>query len=61
MNEVDRTLYALFAQCCAAGLPLSNCLFADGMVAKHELIAMLRVQLKDWLDKPGAASYEPSP
>lgn len=53
MSEVDRTLYALFAQCCTAGLPLSNALFSDGTATKHELIAMLRVQLDEWLAKLG--------
>jgi hypothetical protein len=60
MSEVDRILYALFAQCCAAGLPLSNGLFADGMATKHELIAMLRAQLKEWLEKLGDGD-EPKP
>jgi hypothetical protein len=52
MSDIDRDLYSLFAQCYLAGLPLSNALFADGLASKHELIAMLRKQLREWLGEP---------
>jgi hypothetical protein len=60
MSDIDRDLYALFAQCAAAGLPLSTALFADGLASKHELLALLRKQLRVWLDKLGSGD-EPSP
>ena len=47
MSDIDRTLYALFADCSAAGLPLSLGLFANGEASKHELVAMLRVLLRE--------------
>jgi hypothetical protein len=53
MNGIDRDLYALIAQCAAAGLPLSTALFADGLASKYELLALLRKQLRGWLDKLG--------
>jgi hypothetical protein len=53
MSDIDRDLYALFAQCYLAGLPLSNLLFADGLASKHELIAILRRQLHEWLAVAG--------
>jgi hypothetical protein len=60
MSEIDSDLYALFAQCAAAGLPLSTALFADGLASKYELLALLRKQLREWLDKLGGGD-EPSP
>jgi hypothetical protein len=54
MSYIDRDLYTLFAQCAAAGLPLSTALFADGLASKYELLALLRGQLRDWLHKCGA-------
>jgi hypothetical protein len=47
MSDIDRDLYALFAQCCAVGLPLSVGLFADGETSKHELKAMLSALLRN--------------
>ena len=47
MSDIDRTLYTLFADCSAAGLPLSLGLFANGEASKHELVAMLRVLLRE--------------
>jgi hypothetical protein len=60
MSDIDRDLYALFAQCAAAGLPLSTALFADGLASKYELLALLRKQLREWLEKLGGGD-EPSP
>jgi hypothetical protein len=60
MSDIDRDLYALFAQCSTAGLPLSTALFADGLASKYELLALLRKQLREWLDKLGGGD-EPSP
>jgi hypothetical protein len=60
MSDIDRDLYALFAQCAAAGLPLSTALFADGLASKYELLALLRKLLREWLDKLGGGD-EPSP
>jgi hypothetical protein len=60
MSDIDRDLYALFAQCAEAGLPLSTALFADGLASKYELLALLRKQLLEWLDKLGGGD-EPSP
>lgn len=56
MSDIDRDLYGLFAQCYLVGLPLSNGLFADGLAGKHELMAMLRRQLREWLDASGQHS-----
>jgi hypothetical protein len=60
MSEIDRDLYALFAQCAAADLPLSTELFADGLASKYELLALLRKQLREWRAKLGGGD-EPSP
>jgi hypothetical protein len=60
MSDIDCDLYALFAQCAAAGLPLSTALFADGLAGKYELLALLRKQLSEWLGKLGGGD-EPSP
>ncbi len=47
MSDSDQTIYALFAECAAACLPLENAMFSDGESTKQELIAQLRRLLRD--------------